>query len=180
MSSNEQIEANRQNALLGGVKTEAGKAVSRTNAIKFGFFSRLVTEFDKINQQEFCEAIYDCFEPQNAYESQLIEILLSNLLTYRRIALVEHELTKEHLNPTIVRHQLVNRPVLTTVEKEGYKAEIKTDIAEGLEKCSRYKVTAVNLMIKIHHELERLSRMRKGEILPAPIANDVNISISTP
>ena len=33
-TSQKQIEANRENAKLGGVKTEEGKAVSRYNAIK--------------------------------------------------------------------------------------------------------------------------------------------------
>ena len=39
MTSKKQIEANKQNALKGGVKTEAGKTVSRMNATKYGFFS---------------------------------------------------------------------------------------------------------------------------------------------
>ena len=34
--SDKQLEANRKNAKLGGVKTEEGKAVSRLNALKHG------------------------------------------------------------------------------------------------------------------------------------------------
>ena len=37
--SQKQLEANRENAKLGGVKTEEGKAVSRYNAVKHGLLS---------------------------------------------------------------------------------------------------------------------------------------------
>jgi len=45
--SQEQLEANRQNAKLGGVKTEEGKAVSRYNAIKHGLLSKEVLLADE-------------------------------------------------------------------------------------------------------------------------------------
>ena len=40
--SQKQLEANRQNAKLGGVKTEEGKAISKYNAIKHGLLSKEV------------------------------------------------------------------------------------------------------------------------------------------
>ncbi len=40
--SQKQLEANRQNAKLGGVKTEEGKAVSKYNALKHGILSQEV------------------------------------------------------------------------------------------------------------------------------------------
>ena len=40
--SQKQLEANRENAKLGGVKTEEGKAVSKYNAIKHGLLSEEV------------------------------------------------------------------------------------------------------------------------------------------
>lgn len=40
--SQKQLEANRQNAKLGGVKTEGGKAVSKLNALKHGLLSQEV------------------------------------------------------------------------------------------------------------------------------------------
>ena len=37
MTSKKQVQANKKNAKLGGVKTDEGKSVSRQNAIKYGF-----------------------------------------------------------------------------------------------------------------------------------------------
>ena len=42
--SDKQLEANRENAKLGGVKTEEGKAVSRLNAIKHSILSNILTD----------------------------------------------------------------------------------------------------------------------------------------
>ncbi len=46
MTTEKQVNANRENALLGGVKTEEGKEKSRMNAVKHGFFSYIVLEFE--------------------------------------------------------------------------------------------------------------------------------------
>ena len=101
MTSKKQIEANKQNALKGGVKTEAGKTVSRMNATKYGFFSKIITEYDKLEHSDFCKEIYACFKPESEYEKQLVEILLSNFLTYRRICFVEREYIQTKLDPDI-------------------------------------------------------------------------------
>jgi hypothetical protein len=42
VSSEKQIQANRINALKGGVKTAEGKAAVRLNAVSHGFFSNSV------------------------------------------------------------------------------------------------------------------------------------------
>ncbi len=42
MTSEKQIEANKENGKLGGVKTDEGKAVSKYNAIKHGLLSKEV------------------------------------------------------------------------------------------------------------------------------------------
>ena len=91
MTTTKQIKANKQNSLKGGVKTHAGKEVSKMNALKYGFFSKIVTQFDKLDNSDFCNEIYNCFNPINEYEKQLVEILLSNLLTFRRICFIEKE-----------------------------------------------------------------------------------------
>ena len=39
--------------------------------------------------------------PANEYENQMVEILLSNLLTFRRICLVEKEYLETKIHPDI-------------------------------------------------------------------------------
>ncbi len=159
---------------LGGPKTEEGRSISRLNAIKYGFFSQLGTEYDKIQHSDLCNDIYESFAPQTTYEAQLVEILLSNLLSYRRISFVEHELFKKHLNPTITRNILDDSENFVRVIQDGYKPQVEGDIIEELEKFQRYKTATTNLILKTQHELERLSRLRNGEMVPCPVVVDVN------
>jgi len=173
--SEPQAEASRKNGELGGVKTEVGKQVSRMNALRYGFFSRIVTEYDKLAHEDFCQEIYSTFSPQTPYESQLVEVLLSNLLAYRRISFVEHELMLQRLNPTITRDIMGGLDSFVRVEKEGYQPRIQGDIVEQLERFQRYKTATVNLILKAQHELERLARLRAGEAVPAPVAVDVTV-----
>ena len=120
MASEKQIEANRQNASKGGVKTEGGKKTSRLNAIKYGFFSRIVTSYDKLDHEEFCEEIRLHFEPATEYEEQLVEILLTNLLAYRRISLIEQGLIRMRLEPTVIEKKWqIDTTETTVITKEG-------------------------------------------------------------
>ena len=173
--SEAQTEANRKNGELGGVKTVEGKQVSRMNALKYGFFSKIVTEYDKMAHEDFCQEIYTTFSPQTSYEGQLVEILLSNLLAYRCISLVEHELMLQRLDPRITKNILDNSDTFIRVEQEGYQPKIQGDIVEQLERFQRYKTAAVNLLLKAQHELERLARLRAGEAVPAPVTVDVTV-----
>ncbi len=164
-----------QEKKLGGPKTEGGKKVSRLNAIKYGFFSQLVTEYDKLQHGDLCDDIYESFGPQTTYEAQLVEILLSNLLAYRRISFVEHELFKKQLCPTVTRNIMDNSEDFIRVVKEGYKPTVEDEIIEELEKFQRYKTATTNLILKMQHELERLARLRSGEVVPCPVAGDVSL-----
>lgn len=172
MVSEKQLTANRKNALMGGVKTEQGKKKSRMNAIKYGFFSRLITKFDKLDHKEFCDEIYTYFSPQNVYERQLIEILLANLLAIRRIFLVENELFKKALDPI----KNISDFEDLFIEKKGYKPQVEENIIEVMDKICRYRTTIFNMIIKTQHELERLQSLRKSEKIPSSLAIDVNVA----
>ena len=174
MTTEKQIEANKQNALMGGVKTDEGKLISRMNALKFGFFSKIVNDYDKLESKDFCEEIYEYYQPENTYESQLVEIVLSNLLVYRRICFIENEYIKSELDPTITGSFLEDLGSFMT--KEGYKPQIASNSIEVLEKFQKYKTSTLNLIIKTQHELERLTAKRKGYNIPIPGSLDVNIS----
>lgn len=167
MTTQKQIEANQNNALLGGVKTEEGKKTSRLNAKKHGFFSKILTVEDKELNQDFCDDIYAVFDPSNAYEEQLLEIMLSNLLVYRRISIVESELLSRALNKSATNLGLNSSP---------YDLKLENNVGDEILKFQRYKVASLNAVLKIQLNLERLTRMRKGESIPPPQVADVNVT----
>lgn len=173
MTTEKQNEANRQNSLLGGVKTDEGKEISRLNALKHGFFSQIIISEDKISSKEFCEEIYAYFTPENTYEAQLVEIILSNLLTYRRISILESKLISSEIEKTLHATQDFTTEAFDT----EYQRNFRNNIMDELFKFQRYKTVCINLINKTQHELERLIRIRNGEHVPAPLAADMLISI---
>lgn len=169
MATLKQQKANKLNSLKGGVKTQAGKEVSKMNALKYGFFSKIVTKFDKLNNSDFGNEIYNCFNPINEYEKQLVEILLSNLLTFRRICFIEKEFIETKLNPN-------EKMEFDVYIKEGYKPIIELDLLDDLNKFQKYKTSVQNNIMKIEHELERLINNRNNNNQIIPNIVDVNVS----
>lgn len=174
MATNKQTEANKNNSLLGGVKTKKGKKISRLNATKYGFFSQIVTQHDKILNNDFCDEMYEAFLPQNIYEAQLVEMILSNLLSYRRICLVESALIKNELNKSVYCQESVLEDF--SLYDTSYQKKFRETITDEILKFQRYKTSVLNLMVKAQHELERLIRMRSGEFVPAPTSHDINMN----
>lgn len=74
-TSDKQLTANRHNALLGGVKTPQGKAVSSKNATKYGIFSKAVV-LEEIEDEE----LYKDMRSQYFGELQPVGILETNLV----------------------------------------------------------------------------------------------------
>lgn len=172
MATAKQIEANKQNALLGGVKTDGGKEKSRVNAIKHGFFSQIVTDFDKVAHKDFCNEIYVHFSPANIYEAQLVEIILSSMLAYRRICLFESQLIRNEWRDAVCGSD----DIVLDFSDSAYQKQFRSCVMDELLKFNRYKICAFNMMTKAGHELERHVRMRNGESVPFPAVCDINIS----
>lgn len=169
MTTKKQLSANQKNALKGGVKTEQGKEISKMNSLKHGFFSKITTDYDKIDNQDFCESFYKHFAPANIYEEQLVEMLLSNLLTLRRICLVEKEYIETKLHPDIGME-------FDFSVKKGYKPVIKLDLLDDLSKFQKYKTSIQRCIFKVQHELERLTFNRNSDFKYIPNAIDVSVS----
>ena len=146
MTSQKQIEANQTNALSGGVKTEEGKSISRLNAIKHGFFSKIAIEKDKIASNEFCEDVYKALSPNNLYESQLVEIILSTLLSFRRICIVE-----SHFVDSSMTQYGDGRP-----DNAVFLEKNKNDSLDVLLKFQKYKTSSLNMTIKMYSEFQKV------------------------
>jgi len=92
MTTQKQIEANSQNALLStGPVTLSGKAIISTNAIKHGIFTKdliLTSEIGQENEEEYKEILnnlVDCLSPCNQMENLLVEKIAVDFWRLRRI-----------------------------------------------------------------------------------------------
>jgi hypothetical protein len=92
MSSYRQIEANRRNATKStGPKTEAGKQVSRRNAVRHGLTAETVLSAleDAEDYKAFEAAIIADYDAQSAVERELVLRLASILWRLRRATTME-------------------------------------------------------------------------------------------
>src|SRR5262249_2459250 len=92
MTSYRQIEANRRNALQStGPRTEAGKEVSRRNALRHGLTAETVISAmeDAEDYKAFEAAIIADYDAQSAVERELVLRLASLLWRLRRAAIME-------------------------------------------------------------------------------------------
>ena len=93
--SEKQLIANRENAKLGGVKTESGKDVAKFNALKHGILSKstIITTGDGEEDIEMFEAITDRlvqdFQPVGLAEEILIDRMVSSYWRLQRVMRAE-------------------------------------------------------------------------------------------
>jgi hypothetical protein len=103
MTSYRQIEANRRNALKStGPRTEAGKQMSRCNAVRHGLTAETVIGAleDAEDYQQFETTVIADYDAQSAVERTLVLRLASLLWRLRRATMIEtglFEIQAEHL-----------------------------------------------------------------------------------
>jgi hypothetical protein len=159
MVSEKQLIANRENSKLGGVKTEAGKQVTRLNAVTHGLLTNVVVvrgedpeELKRLRNNLMTEG-----EPDGEVETMLVERIASCMWRLRRAVNAESRLRlgewDDHQSYPFVRKHL-----------------------HGWQNLNRYETMIERQMYKAIHELERMRRVRLGESIPAPLAIDVELS----
>ena len=92
MSTEAQINANRQNAQAStGPTSEAGKAVSRLNAVKTGLTARtmLLSEEDAPIYAKYIERFFKEYLPANEAEHDLVQTIADTEWRIRQIAPLE-------------------------------------------------------------------------------------------
>jgi len=148
--SQKQLEANRENAKLGGVKTEEGKVVSKYNALKHGLLSEkvLVKKESQAELEELGKRVRADLQPKSAIEILLADRIIANFWRLRRAMGLEKESVMS--------------------DYEGLKDD--ADI------FFRYEAMLERGIYKALHELQRIQAARMGERPPAPIAIDVDIA----
>lgn len=168
-TSQKQIEANRENAKLGGVKTEEGKAISRYNALKHGLLSKevLLEGEDEGTLIEMGKKLRAELEPQTELELVLVDRITTNVWRLKRVMQMEREMmddsrkgsfgdSPQKLGQTLTHYDIAHNDIYGKLIR--YESSIERGIYKAL------------------HELQRIQSARMGEKPPAPIAIDVDIS----
>ena len=180
--SKKQLEANKKNAKLGGVKTQEGKDISKYNAVRHNILTNLLTHQELDQATTMFEHLKIDLKPIGMVEEILTERVAIWYVRMQRAMLAETELFKEWHNPrrteTTGGYEYVEiyPPSVTTVINEGYKAKINNYTVETLTTTYyRYESILERNFLKALHELQRVQAARKGDTVLAPIAIDLSI-----
>jgi hypothetical protein len=158
MTSYRQIEANRRNALTStGPKTEAGKHVSRCNAVRHGLTAETVIGAleNAEDYKAFEAAVTADYDAQSAVERELVLRLASVLWRLRRATTMEtglFEIQAEHL-----RDRRENSPELihAVFQHRGAHVASELEADPSVVEFARCFLRLVNLP---NLALDRLSR----------------------
>ena len=160
------IEANRRNAHRStGPRTPAGKAVSSKNATKHGLLSREVMLGDEDDWALVRprKGLYAVLQPVGELDELLVDRVVSTAWRLRRVLTVEVDLLDdERRRPgmwdmgSLLMHSAVN--------------------GDSFSKLSRYETALERSLYRALHELQRLQAARAGQLVPLPVAVDVDVS----
>lgn len=154
-TSQKQIDANRENAKKGGVKTDDGKAISRYNALKHGLLAKQIMyegeDADELLELE--KRLRAELAPATEIELLLVDKIASNIWRLKRALSFEKD------------------DVIFTSSFDG-TVGLKADA----DRFFRYETMLERGIYKALHELERIQAKRNGEKVPPPIALDIDIT----
>lgn len=152
MVTDKQLEANKENAQLGGVKTPEGKTVSKYNALKHGLLSQQVLKKgeDEVPLLELQKRLRNELKPLTELEHLLVDRIAANIWRLRRALGFEASIMYE------------------------YSGE--TGLKKAADTFFRYETMLERGIYKALHELQRIQAARQGEKPPLPIAIDLDIS----
>lgn len=144
-SSQRKIEANRRNAQKStGPKTTTGKAMSSWNSTRHGLLSKNLPRIYGRGKKHFARLLANLqrdLEPVGTLEEVLVEKIAQE---YWRLG------------------------VAAWHEAEAFTRE-NPFLRSQLSKISRYQTTINRQLFQAMNELERLQRLRKGDVVPAPL-----------
>lgn len=169
----QQIEANRQNAKLGGVKTEKGKEISKYNALKHGLLSKevLLEKEDEQSLIELGKRLRNELKPAGELEMLLVDRIIANFWRLKRALGVEKNAMEWRKDYKEFSFGSNDEP-----ESQKKKKQIKAMIVnDDMEKLLRYETTIERSIYKALHELQRIQAVRAGGKPPAPLTIDVNV-----
>lgn len=182
MTTDKQLQANKQNAKLGGVKTPEGKAITKFNALKHGLLSSevLLKGEDKDNLVKLSNQIRESLQPVGEIEQLLTDRIITNFWRLKRAMGVERSTMEwEKFNERgEIDLSFGGYPRDEKLEEEQkIRKKIRDMIANNeTEQILRYETTIERSIYKALHELQRLQAARLGEKPPLPINVDIDVS----
>ena len=157
MTTQKQLDANRNNAKLSiGPKTDAGKAVVGTNALKHGIFSRHIIlngeskkDFDSLKHE-----FYNQFQPQGLIENLFWERALAAAWRLSRVTQME----------SMLMNDAANRSCGSGISEVlgGYSGD-------ELILLSRYEISLEKILFRSLSELRILQNERKSNQLASAL-----------
>ncbi len=170
--SEKQLQANRENAKLGGVKTEEGKAVSKHNALKHGLLSQevLLSEESEEELVALGKRMRAELAPATELEVILVDRIVANTWRLRRMMRVEREMIEDDKNTASIS------PFRGSDKTLGGALGYEFGNRDKYDKYLRYEVSVERGIYKALHELQRLQAIRKGKDVALPHAVDVDVS----
>lgn len=152
--SQKQVEANRNNALLGGVKTDEGKAISRFNALQHGILRTSISEYEKFDFESLYDSLKSDFAPKTILEEIILERIAVSYIKLLRVSKAEADFIKEIMSPK-------EMPDLYPSHK--YESELQVNDFEKLATIySRYESSVENRLYKAVNKLIELKRSQIG------------------
>ena len=182
MTTDKQLQANKENAKLGGVKTEEGKAISKLNALQHGLLSGEILLKGEIEQNlvELSKRIRQSLQPVGELEQLLSDRIIANFWRLRRVMEVERSAMEwEKYNEGVdINFSFGGYPKDEKLEElQKKRKQVRDMIAnDNTEQILRYETTIERSLYRALHELQRLQAARLGEKPPLPINVDIDVS----
>lgn len=134
VTTQKQLQANRKNAKLGGIKTTEGKMKSKMNAVKHGILSDMIlldgdfqenpTEFEEIRSN-----VYEAYKPEGIIEEFCVQRIIYGIWRMRRALKAEKGIIqsftssfiseKEHKRTEIVNSIYIKIPTVNEALAES-------------------------------------------------------------
>lgn len=176
MTTEKQVEANRENGKLGGVKTEEGKSISKLNALRHGLLSRevLLRGEDEEILVDLSKRIRGELKPAGELELLLADRIVSNVWRLKRLLKVETT-TMEWFKQA-EKSSMHFDDSEEQIERKSIRDMLAND---EIEKLLRYETSIERSIYKALHELQRIQAARNGEKPALPIAVDIDVNPDT-
>jgi len=117
----------------GGVKTEAGKLISKYNSIKHGILRESVAECEKIEVENIYNNLASDLNPDGDVEELLVEMIATNVIKLQRIARAERQFIGDFSHNS----------------SKTDETSLPVSVADSLLIYSRYQTSAENRIFRI-------------------------------